>query len=178
MNISKIANNIKESNKSEFPPVHLWNPEICEGQEISINREGDWFYNNSLIKNHKLVKLFSTVLKNDNNQYYLVTPHEKVPVYVDIAPYLITDFTIEKDLIKLHTNTDYSFYLNDKNSMELQKYDDTFIPIVNVRSNIKGFFSRSIYYNLIELALKDNVIIDNILYINSDNKNHPLGRIA
>ena len=98
---------------------------------------------------------------------------------MDIAPYLITDFTIEKDLIKLHTNTDYSFYLNDKNSMELQKYDDTFIPIVNVRSNIKGFFSRSIYYNLIEIALlKDNLIIDNILYINSDNKNHPLGRIA
>ncbi|NCX10631.1 MAG: DUF1285 domain-containing protein, partial [Proteobacteria bacterium] len=30
----------------------------------------------------------------------------------------------------------------------------------------------------IEIALKDNLIIDNILYINSDNKNHPLGRIA
>jgi len=54
MSISKIVNNIK-INDSGFPPVHLWNPELCEGQEISINREGDWFYNNSPIKNIKLV---------------------------------------------------------------------------------------------------------------------------
>ena len=57
MSISKIVNNIK-INDSGFPPVHLWNPELCEGQEISIDREGDWYYNNSPIKNIKFVKLF------------------------------------------------------------------------------------------------------------------------
>ena len=71
MSISKIANNIK-SDKSDFPPVHLWEPELCVGQEITINREGDWLYNNSPIKNTKLVKLFSSVLRNDNGSYFLV----------------------------------------------------------------------------------------------------------
>ena len=88
MSISKIANNIK-SDKSDFPPVHLWEPELCIGQEITINREGDWLFNNSPIKNTKLVKLFSSVLRNDNGSYFLVTPYEKVPVFSELAPYII-----------------------------------------------------------------------------------------
>ena len=55
---------------------------MCIGQEISINREGDWFYNKSIIKNKKLVNLFSTVLRKDEENYFLVTPTEKVPVKV------------------------------------------------------------------------------------------------
>ena len=58
MNISKLARSINNDN-SDFPPVHLWNPDLCIGQEITINREGEWLYNNSPIKNIKLVKLFS-----------------------------------------------------------------------------------------------------------------------
>ena len=44
MSISKLANNIKTTD-FEFPPVHLWNTDLCIGQEIRINREGDWLYN-------------------------------------------------------------------------------------------------------------------------------------
>ena len=55
MSISKIANNIK-INDSGFPPVHLWNPELCEGQEISINREGDWYLQQLSYKKHKISK--------------------------------------------------------------------------------------------------------------------------
>jgi hypothetical protein len=79
MSISKIANHIKPTGNS-FPPVHKWNPDLCEGQEFFIDREGEWFYNNSPIKNYRLTKLFSTVLRKDDDSYYLVTPHEKVPL--------------------------------------------------------------------------------------------------
>ena len=46
------------------------------------------------------------------------------------------------------------------------------------RDNIEGFFNRSTYYNLINFALEKNKIIDDILYISSDNKNYPVGKIA
>lgn len=177
MSISKIANNIKPVGNS-FPPVHQWNPDLCEGQEFFINRDGDWFYNDSLIKNYKLTKLFSTVLRRDNDLYYLVTPHEKVPVKTAIAPYVITDFNFNNNYLELNTNFDYSFRIDEINSIKLIEFENTSIPLVHVRDNIEGFFNRSTYYNLINFALEKNNIINNILYIKSGSKDYPVGKIA
>ena len=165
MSISKLANNIKTT-------------DLCIGQEIRINREGDWLYNSSLIKNTKLVKLFSSVLRNDNGTYFLVTPYEKVPVYADLAPYVITDFSINNNIITLHTNLDYSFTLNDQNNTRLIDYENTMIPLVHVRTGIEGFFNRATYYKLVDLALEDNIIIDDVLHIKSGQNYYPIGTIA
>ena len=64
MSISKLAKDLKGYEK--FPPVDKWNPDLCEGQELFIDREGNWFYNQSTIKNQKFTNLFSTVLKNED----------------------------------------------------------------------------------------------------------------
>jgi len=177
MSISKIANNIKSIDKS-FPPVHKWNPDLCEGQEFFINRNGDWFYNDSPIKNFKLTKLFSSVLRRDNDLYYLVTPTEKVPVKTAIAPYVITDFNFNNNFLELDTNFEYSFRIDKLNSIKLIEFENTLIPLVHVRDNIEGFFNRSTYYNLINFALEKNNIIDNVLYVKSGNNDYPVGKIA
>ena len=39
-----------------------------------------------------LVRLFSTVLRRDGDRYYLVTPHEKLAIEVEDAPFLAVDF--------------------------------------------------------------------------------------
>ena len=178
MSISKLTKSIDQTKGKSFPPVHLWNPELCIGQEISINREGDWFYNNSIIKNIKLVKLFSTVLRKDNENYFLVTPTEKVPVNVDIAPYMITNFELSNNKILLDTNLDFSFDINNINTTRLIRYENTYIPLVHVRNGIEGFFSRNCYYKLIDLALKTDIIKDNKLFVLSNNFEHPVGKIA
>ena len=75
--------------------MHLWNPELCEGVEMRIDREGNWYYQNSIIGRDKLKILFSRILKVEQGQYYLVTPVEKVSVKVDIAPYMIVDYEVD-----------------------------------------------------------------------------------
>ena len=177
MSISKITKDLQSLNQ-KFPPVEKWNPALCEGQEFFINREGDWFYNDSPIKNKKLINLFSTVLRKDNDVYYLVTPVEKVPVKVELAPYKVIDFEFIKNKIKLITNLNFEFILNELNTTRLIKYNDSLIPIVNVRSNIEGFFNRNTYYKLIDIALENNNIDNKYLYIKSDNQNHIIGKIA
>jgi hypothetical protein len=176
MSISKLTNDLKGYEK--FPPVDQWNPNLCEGQEFFIDREGNWFYNKSPIKNQKLTNLFSTVLKRENNQYFLVTPVEKVPVKVELAPYMIIDFKMESNSIILSTNLNYEFILDTANSTKLIKYSDSYIPIATVRNNIEGFFNRNIYYKLIDFALEKNYINNNTLYIPSNDINHPIGQIA
>ncbi len=176
MSISKIKNNLE--GHDSFPPVDKWDPDLCEGQEFYIDREGNWFYNNSPIKNYKLINLFSRVLKRESNDYFLVTPVEKVPVKVEIAPYVIIDYKINDDSISLTTNMNYEFILNKKNSTKLIEYQNTYIPIVNVRNKIEGFFNRNTYYKLIDMALDKNFIENDILFIPSKNINHQIGKIA
>ena len=177
MSISKITKNLK-SQSEDFPPVHLWNPELCQGQEFYIDREGNWFYNDSPIKNYKLTKLFSTVLRKDDDEYFLVTPIEKVPVRVQIAPYKIVDYLFTDNRVILSTNFEYEFVLSKTNTTKLIRNKDVLIPIVNVRDKIDGFFDRNTYYNLINYALEQNFIDQNSLYLPSLNTKHIIGKIA
>ena len=176
MSISKIQKNLEGYNN--FPPVELWNPALCEGQEFYIDREGEWFYNKSPIKNKKLLNLFSTVLRKDKNEYFLVTPVEKVPVKVELAPYKIIDFEVNDEKVKLITNLNFQFILDKTNTTRLINHNDSLIPLVNVRSNFEGFFNRNTYYKLVDLALEKEFIDNDFLYIPSNQINHIIGKIA
>ncbi|MDA8608273.1 DUF1285 domain-containing protein [Gammaproteobacteria bacterium] len=150
----KSVNSIEE----KYPPVHLWNPDLCEGVEMKIDREGNWFYQNSIIGRDKLKILFSRILKLEEGKYFLVTPFEKVPVTVDLAPYMIVDYEVDSDHknIILKTNLDLSIPLDNDHRLELKNIGDEHIPFVHVRNNIEGFISRSVYYSLIEIALNQD----------------------
>ena len=157
MDFSDLLQSIN-SIEEEYPPVHLWNPDLCEGVEMKIDREGNWFYQGSIIGRDKLKILFSRILKLEEGKYFLVTPVEKVPVTVDLAPYMIVDYEVDSDYknIILKTNLDLSIPLDNDHRLELKKIGDEHIPFVHVRNNIEGFISRSVYYSLIEIALNQD----------------------
>ncbi len=157
MDFSDLLQSVN-SIEEKYPPVHLWNPDLCEGVEMKIDREGNWFYQNSIIGRDKLKILFSRILKLEEGKYFLVTPVEKVPVTVDLAPYMIIDYEVDSDHrnIILKTNLDLSIPLDNDHRLELKNIGDEHIPFVHVRNNIEGFISRSVYYSLIEIALKQD----------------------
>ncbi len=157
MNFSDLLQSVN-SIEEKYPPVHLWNPDLCEGVEMKIDREGNWFYQNSIIGRDKLKILFSRILKLEEGKYFLVTPVEKVPVTVDLAPYMIVDYEVDSDYknIILKTNLDLSIPLDNDHRLELKNIGDEHIPFVHVRNNIEGFISRSVYYSLIEIALNQD----------------------
>lgn len=71
-----------------LPPVHLWNPANCGDIGLEIRRDGSWWQNGVRFSRDKLVRLFSTILRRDSDGYWLVTPHEKVVVKVEDAPFM------------------------------------------------------------------------------------------
>ena len=170
------VNSIEE----KYPPVHLWNPDLCEGVEMKIDREGNWFYQGSIIGRDKLKILFSRILKFENNRYFLVTPVEKVPVTVDLAPYMIVDYEVDSDQknIILKTNLDLSIPLDQDHKLEVRNIDGEYIPFVHVRNNIEGFISRSVYYSLIEIALRQDNVFEGQLSLTSFDCVFELGNIS
>jgi len=177
MDFAELLNSVN-SIEEKYPPVHLWNPDLCEGVEMRIDREGNWFYQGSIIGRDKLKILFSKILKFENGKYYLVTPVEKVPVTVDLAPYMIVDYEVDLDHknIILKTNLDLSIPLDKDHQLELKKIGDEHIPFVHVRNNIEGFISRSVYYSLIEIALKQDNGSSDQLTLTSFNCDFNLGQ--
>lgn len=85
--LKAIAPNGKQG--KSLPPVHLWDPEHCGDIDMRIKADGSWWHEGSRIGRQKLVRLFSTILRKDEDgETYLVTPYEKVIVHVEDAPFL------------------------------------------------------------------------------------------
>ena len=58
-----------------LPPVEKWNPPFCGDIDMEIRADGTWFYMGTPIGRAPLVRLFSTVLRRDEDgKTYLVTP--------------------------------------------------------------------------------------------------------
>lgn len=78
--------------QTDRAPTERWDPPYCGEIPLVIKANGDWFYQGSLIKRQKLVKLFASVLSRENDDYFLITPAEKVKIQVEDAPFVITQW--------------------------------------------------------------------------------------
>ena len=176
-NFAKGLETIYEFSKKEknsLPPVDKWNPEFCGDIDMKIMRNGKWFYMGTEIKRPAMVKLFSGILRLDSdNCYYLVTPVEKVRISVEDAPFIATSLISKnKDNINhlyFITNVNEKILLTKNNPLEIKIDNKTEepSPYIFVRKNLKALISRSVFYELIELASKKNIDGKDCLVIDS-----------
>lgn len=145
----------KESSKN-LPTMDQWNPKKSGDMDLIIDREGRWIHEGREIKRAEIVKLFSTILRFEEGNYYLVSPVEKWQIQVAIAPFYIIDATRElrdsAQAISLRTSTDDIVVISRQNPLilDVKTTEGETIPLVRVRDNLTGFFSRSIYYQLMD----------------------------
>ena len=159
VNPASIMQQIAKYGEDSLPPVHLWNPPLCKNVHMKIDREGRWFFMNSPIGREKMVKLFSKVLRLDQDgHYYLVTPVEKIRLEVVDKPFLIIDFKIagkgRNQIISFETNTKDIFLLDKEHPLRVEhkKHTNEPSPYVLVRDNLEGLISRNIFYKLVDIS--------------------------
>ena len=91
--LDKLFNDLlamEVASSEKIPSVHMWNPQLTGDMDLVIDREGRWVHEGGEIKRPALVKLFSSSLKKENGEYFLVTPVEKWRITVVLAPFFIT----------------------------------------------------------------------------------------
>ena len=137
------------------------NKNIIKKFPIKIKSNGEWLYQNSLIKKEALIKLLSAVLVADEKgNFYLETPAEKGKIQVEDSPFVITTFDIKglnkNQEIIFRTNIDEEIILSKKNSLFYKKYKQSFIPYIVIRKNINAKILRSVYYQLINKFVNKN----------------------
>ena len=155
---------IKQIDGQKHPPVHLWNPEFCGDLDMRIARDGTWFYLGSPIGRKALVKLFSGVIRYDEDgKYYLVTPVEKIGITVDDAPFVAVEMFVDGEgrerVISFRTNVD-DFVIMDKDHpfrLEIDPETKEPSPYVRVRTNLEALINRPVFYDLVNLAGEENI---------------------
>ena len=160
INTSSLFQSILEAQKdNELPPVEKWNPPLCKNVDMKIARDGKWFFKNSPIGREKMVKLFSTVIRFDEDGfYYLVTPVEKIQLKVEDKPFVIKTFNKEiidgKEFFLFQTNVDDIVTLSSRNPLrvEINKGTQEPSPYILVRKNLEALISRNVFYQLVEEA--------------------------
>jgi len=139
------------------PPVHLWNPPFCGDIDMRIARDGTWFYEGTPIGRTALVKLFASVLRRDDNDYFLVTPVEKVRIQVDDAPFLAVEMRAEggeaAQTLHFRTNVDDWVTAGADHPLRFEPGASGGLkPYVHIRGQLWGLVGRAVFYDLVALG--------------------------
>ena len=153
-----IASAARKVSKKGHPPVHLWDPPFCGNLDIRIARDGTWYYLGSPIGRFELVKLFSSILRKDEDKYFLVTPAEKVGIKVDDAPFVAVDFSVvgngKNQTLIFETHVGDTVKLNKENPLRvtIDQNSGEPKPYIHIRSGLEALIDRKSFYRLIELC--------------------------
>jgi hypothetical protein len=166
-----------------LPPVHLWNPPFCGDIDMRIARDGTWYYLGSPIGRKPMVKLFSSVLRKDGEDYFLVTPVEKVGIRVDDAPFVAVTLSVEgegeRQRLRFATQVDDEVVAGPEHPLrvELDPLTGEPSPYLQVRANLDALVHRNVFYQLVELAVEREMAGQQWLGVWSDGEFFPVGQL-
>ncbi len=153
-----IAASAAEVGKRGLPPVENWNPPFCGDLDMRIARDGTWFYLGTPIGRAGLVKLFSSIIRKDDDKYFLVTPVEKVGITVDDAPFVAIDFNAagngDQQKLRFETHVGDVFIAGPDHPIRIAYDEDGEpSPYVLVRRNLEALIDRKSFYRLVDLGV-------------------------
>ena len=126
---------------------------------MRIARDGTWFYEGTPINRPGLVKLFSSILKKEDDRYFLVTPVEKVGITVDDAPFVAVDFEArgeaEAQELTFFTQVGDAALASSDLPIRVVRDPETGepAPYVRIRANLDALIDRKSFYRLVDLGV-------------------------
>ncbi len=138
------------------PPVERWHPEHCGDIGMEIREDGSWWHDGSPIRRSELVQLFASILRlEEDQQYYLVTPVEKVIVSVALHPLRVIDAEPlaghSPEVLILTLNTGGQIPLDRRHTLtpEPRAADAAYVTLDN---GLTALFTRAAWYRLVNQA--------------------------
>lgn len=158
LNLEAMIRRATRADKS-LPPVEKWNPPFCGDLDMEIKRDGTWFYMGTPIGRKKLVELFSTVLRKDEDgKTYLVTPVEKVGIRVEDAHFLAVEMTQTQHdngpLLTFRTNVGDIIEAGKANPLrfDIEPQSGGLKPYLHIRGRLEALINRAVMYDLVALG--------------------------
>ena len=142
------------------PPPQLF----CGDIDIRIASDGTWFHEGCPIGRLPLVKLFASVLRReDDGDYWLVTPVEKARIAVDDVPFvaveLEADGSGQAQALRFRTNLDEWVSADSAHPLAFRPLPGSQerAPYLTVRGGLEARVARAAYYALVELCIERTI---------------------
>ena len=157
--LMRYAGQLDEISKDgQLPPVDRWDPPFCGNLDLIIKSDGTWIHEGTPIGRARLVRLFSTVLKKEDEKFFLVTPVEKLGIIVEDAPFLAVSLTQsmqgDVELLTFKTNVGDTAVAGQDHKIEYRKRlgGEDSAPYIHVRAGLEAKIARPVFYDMINLA--------------------------
>lgn len=164
------------------PPVDTWHPTYVADMDMVIRRDGSWWHEGGKISRKPLVKLFASILRKDEDgDTFLVTPVEKLRIQVELAHFVATDVRAQGEGLAqslfFTTNLDEIIKAGAQRPLRVETDPDTLapMPFIKIRGRLEASLSRSVFYDLVELAVEHDTDDGPALGVWSDGNFFPLG---
>lgn len=158
MELDDIEKQLGGKRNYDSPPLHLWKPELSGDIPIVIAGDGTWYHEGGPIRRESLVRLFASILRReDDGEYYLVTPAEKWRLQVELHPLIINDVSVADGELVLTLNTGKTLHVGAEHPLFLEPRVDG-VAAVELWHGLTALFSRNAWYRLVELADDDGFV--------------------
>lgn len=172
------------------PPAPRRQREVrsCGDLAIRIARDGTWHYQGSPIRRKPLVCLFASCLTREaDGSFWLVTPAERGRIIVDDAPFVAVELFVSGEgtnqVLSFRTNVDEVIEAGPAHPIRIfhDSVSRSLTPYLHVRDGrgrlpIEARIERSVYYELVALAVPERVNGEPLLGVWSSGLFFPLGR--
>ena len=153
-----LADLEKLIDRRRLPPVDRWNPDRCGHSGMRIARDGTWFHEGTQIRRPEMVRLFSTVLRREEDgRHVLVTPFERLDIDVESTAFRAIEMRIEGEgrnqRIAFALDSGDAVFLGPKHPLRMVETPNGPSPRLLVRHGLEAELARPVYYELAELAL-------------------------
>ncbi|MEE4211330.1 MAG: DUF1285 domain-containing protein [Parvularcula sp.] len=133
-------------------PVDRWHPEHCGKMDLVIKADGTWMHEGTPMTRAPLVRLFSRILRRDDDGYVLVTPVEKISIEVEDVPFLAVDYDRTAEGFVFRTNVGDKVLASPEHpvTLRMSEHLGQLAPYVLVRGRLEARLDRPAYYRLAE----------------------------
>ncbi|MEM7149572.1 MAG: DUF1285 domain-containing protein [Pseudomonadota bacterium] len=157
ISLNELSKQLSEPSK----PFEQWQPAHCGQLPLLIDEQGKWFYAGSEITRQSMVKLFASVLCNEDGQFYLKTPVEKIAIEVKDAPFIIVNWHSEKtsegSVICCIDNLNRTWLLGRSESLYINDYKGAAVPYMQLPYGCFARVARNVFYQWAEIAETDEL---------------------
>jgi uncharacterized protein len=142
------------------PPVERWHPQACGDIDMVIHADGSWSHEGSPIARASLVRLFSSVLRKDEDgETYLVTPVERMRIRVEDAAFAAVEMARGEEagepVLTFRTNVGDVVTADAEHPLRFETGDAGFVPYLKVRGRLEARLTRALAFELTDHIEED-----------------------
>ena len=155
--LNDLLHEIEQAEKSSLARKD-WQPGHSGSIDIRIASDGTWYHEGRAFQRESLIKLFASVLCKEGDQYFLLTPAEKLSIRVDEAPFVASTLDVlEQDgnrALVFTTNLGDKIVADSQHPIrvEIDAQNGEPRPYIHCRDGLEALISRSAFFELANLA--------------------------